>query len=165
MNTDNAQSTGHACTLQACDSVNGQATPPCAALRSTGRERLCAPPPHDVVHMVHAEKSPTAQSTGQCCELQPPTSPSGGHAMPPCTEAVATVRLRDREPPPQVVVQSPQGIQLDTAQSTGHGSEWHDCVCSRNGQTKPPRFPWCTIERERLCAPPPHDLVQSLHIE
>jgi hypothetical protein len=166
VNSVRTQSTGQGSELHACDSDrNGQATPPWLTLRVTARERLCEPPPHVVVHSVHACHVSTTQSTGQCCMLQPVESPRGGQETPPNAAGVATVRLRDMEPPPQVVVQSLHGIHPDRTQSTGHESVWHDCVCSRKGHTTPPFSAWCTIVRERLCEPPPHVFEHALHDE
>ena len=64
-----AQSTGHGAVLHACDSAAGQALPPCAADVVTLYDRVCDPPPHSLLHVLHAAHEP-AQFTGHACVLQ-----------------------------------------------------------------------------------------------
>src|SRR5690606_34925446 len=47
-------------------------------------------------------------------------SDSSGHAVPPFTGSVTTVRVRVRIPPPQAAEHTSQSPKSDTSQSTGH---------------------------------------------
>ena len=77
------QSAGHVCALHARVSAEcGHAAPPFTGAAFV-RERLCAPVPHDLVHVVHTLKLPSTQSTGQLCALHERVSASCGHAAPP----------------------------------------------------------------------------------
>jgi hypothetical protein len=58
------QSTGHAATPQSWLSSRGlHSTPWCCAATLTERKRDCEPPPHEAVHVDHADQSFTTQST------------------------------------------------------------------------------------------------------
>jgi hypothetical protein len=77
------QSIGHACSLHARVSAEaGQALPP-AVGATLVRERLWAPVPHDLVHVVYALNVPTWQLAAHACALHPRVSALCGHAAPP----------------------------------------------------------------------------------
>ena len=91
--------------------------------------------------LVHADQMPNAvctQSTGQASSLQLRVSSRVGQTTPECSALVVTERVRDWEPPPQVLEQAFQADQEETEQSTGQAPALQDWVCERAGQAAPP---------------------------
>jgi hypothetical protein len=135
---DNTQSTGQGSLLQLRVSTRaGHAVPPLATAAVTERERVCEPPPHVLVHDIHAEYVLTTQWTGHAPRSQVCVSTSAPQATPPHARAVSTVRERNFVPVAQVAEQAPQGVKVESAQSTGQQSSLHDCASVRCGQTVP----------------------------
>merc|ERR1719281_1122039 len=89
----------------------GQAAPPFMALMTGSRQRSWSPSPHVTLQGVHADQSPSAQSTGQACRLQSRVSDSWPQGVPSPALGWATVRVRDCEPPSQDAVHVVKGNQ------------------------------------------------------
>jgi len=99
-------SVGHGFSLQLrVSSRYGQAYPPCWCAATWLRDRLCVPVSQLAVHVVQAEKDDTEQCTGQACVLQLRVSFRYGHAYPPNSACVITVRDRLCDPVPHDLVQ------------------------------------------------------------
>ena len=159
------QSTGHACVLHVCVSTSAPHTsPPLAAAVTMVRVRDCEPVPHDLLHVEYAElHSDNTQSTGHACVLHVCTSVSSGQATPPCMLAVTTVRVRDCEPVPHVLLH----VVYDadhwlTTQSTGQACVLQSIVSDRAGHPTPPWTAGVITVRVRDCVPVPHVL---LHVD
>ena len=113
------QSAGHVCALHARVSAEcGHAAPPFTGAAFV-RERLCAPAPHDLVHVVHTLKLPSTQSTGQPCALQLRVSAECGHTTPPQRGCVVA-RDRDCIPVPHDLVHVVHAPNAVCVQSCGH---------------------------------------------
>ena len=77
------QSSGHSAALHVCTSDrNGQAYPPLEACVATLRDRVCAPPPHVVVHVSQPLHCVTTQCAGHTPSSQDCVSVMSGHAAP-----------------------------------------------------------------------------------
>jgi len=101
------------------------------------RLRLCAPVPHDLVHVDQAPKADTVQWIGHGPWLHACVSAEGGHAAPPNFGSTVT-RLRCCEPAPQDVVQVEKPPKAGTTQSTGHLGELHVRTSWACGHDLPP---------------------------
>ena len=71
-------------------------------------------------------------------------------------------RERDWEPLAHDLVHGVQAPKALVAQWIGHGPLPHARVSAPCGQAMPPLV-GCTVWRERLCEPLPHDLVHDVH--
>jgi len=80
------------------------------------RRRLASPPPHVVEHGPQPPQLDSWQSTAHASVLQSCSSSSEGHEKPPCLAWFVTSRVRLCEPPPQVFVHVPHGVQAETVQ-------------------------------------------------
>jgi hypothetical protein len=122
------------------------------------RLRDCEPVPHDVVQAVQAPKAEVAQWIGHGPWLHDAVSAVCGQAAPPncgCT----TVRARLLKPAPHDVVHVLNTPKAGALQSIGQLWALQLRVSALCGQALPPLV-GSVVERERLCAPMPHDLVQ-----
>ena len=74
------QSTGQQCELHTrVSALCGHAAPPNVG-SVVPRVRVCEPPPHDLVHVLHApNEASTTQSTAHACALQVRCSARYGH--------------------------------------------------------------------------------------
>ena len=64
-NVPSTQSTGHGCALHVTTSSRwAHGMPPCLAAVTMERLRVCAPPPHDFVHVVHKVHVDSEHGTG-----------------------------------------------------------------------------------------------------
>lgn len=75
------QFTGQELSLHDCSSDKlGQIAPLCKGWFVTDRVRVCSPPPHDIVQVLHCEKALTSQSTGHGPRLHIVVSARCGHS-------------------------------------------------------------------------------------
>lgn len=153
---------GHGVVLHTRDLERlGQATPPCAAWRVTGRDVLWVPPAQVLLQLPQLAQLPTKQFTGHGCVLHERVSDTAAHAVPPCAGCVRTVRERDFVPLPHTFEQLRQPPQLESAQSTGHGCVRHDADDVVDAHAVPPCCGAVVMVRCRRFVPPPHDLEHS----
>lgn len=157
-----AQSTGQACWLQACEllPLPVQAAPPFAAGVAV-RLRSWIPPPQDTEQALKLPQLAQAQSMGHSWLLQVSVSlllPE--HDLPPLASTVTIVRFLMRVPPPHDFEHTPL-LQEPQMQSTGQ-------ACALQGwladtlplQAAPPKACIVMTTRLRVCIPPPQDLEQ-----
>ena len=104
------------------------ATPPCSGARATPRERVWVPLPHEREHGVYAPNAVRTQLTAHEWPLQVFVSDWVGHATPPLSGAVATLRVRVAKPVPQESEQADHVVHAETTQSTGHGMVLQLCI-------------------------------------
>lgn len=115
----------------------------------------------------------TTQSTGQACRPKHGASCcSAGQGDPRAKAGRATDRARIRRPASelQLLEQTPQCVQLDGRQSSGHAGKLHSIVSDSSGQLLPEAAWAITMNRERLDVASPHVVAehaesQELHIE
>lgn len=161
---DWTQSTGHAALLHDRDSATlGHATPPDPALVVIVRERDCSPEAHDVVHALQVLHELYTQSTGHESLPHVRLALSAGHSSPLCCMATSTLRVWVCEPPPQVRVHSVQALHAETSQSIGQGVTAQVFDCVRSPHEVPPLAAGVVSVRERVEAPEPQVVEQSLH--
>ena len=130
---DTTQWPGHACVLHVLFSARyGQAYPPNRGSVTTVRDLDCTPEPHDLEQSVHCVKLVTTQCWGHGPGLQVWVSAVCGHATPPNC-GCATLRVRDWNPSPHVLVQAPNASNAPTTQSTAHGCALQLRVSARYG--------------------------------
>ena len=70
-----------------------------------------------------------------------------------------TERLRDCEPAPHDLVHADHAPNADTTQCSAHACSLHERTWRTCGHSTPPNVTAVMMERERDCAPVPHDLV------
>lgn len=117
---------GHTSVLHACTLASaGHAAPPNAAGVTMVAVAVCVPPPHCWLQVENAEKAEITQSTGQGWELQGCTWTNTGHAAPPYSAVLNTVRDCCCSPWPHVFEHADQPDHADTMQSTGQGPTLH----------------------------------------
>ena len=147
--------------MQSCTPARVSHTfPPKATAVVTVRPRVWAPPPQDLVHVLHEPQSDSPQSTGHSCALHDWLSASGGHATPPKSTCVVTLRVRNCDPVPQDLVHVCHTPQSLTTQSTGQDTATLQVLVSESFPHATPAY--CitfTTERERDCVPPAQDRV------
>ena len=68
-------------------------------------------------------------------------------------------RLRDCAPPPHDLLHADQAQNTDTRQLSAHANELQLRASLIYGHSTPPNVTAVMMERERDCAPVPHDLV------
>ena len=116
--------------------------------------------PHERGHVDHAVQLDTTQCTGHGPVLHAREAERAAQTLPPCSGAVATLRLRDCVLSPQVVPHADHSVHCVSTQSTGHAPSLHDRVRWSTGQLTPPSAGCVVIVRSCFCVPLPHDLVQ-----
>ena len=84
------------------------------------------PVPQVAEQVLKAVQADCTQSTGQASSLQLRVSSRVGQTTPECSALVVTERVRDWEPPPQVLEQAFQADQEETEQSTGQAPALQD---------------------------------------
>ena len=82
------------------------------------RERDWLPPPHVLVHAVYTLKAVTEQCTGQTLVLHALVSVPCAQTRPLYFDCCTTLREREREPEPQLLVHDVHGDQLLMTQCT-----------------------------------------------
>jgi hypothetical protein len=173
-----AQSTAHVCVLQDCVSaLCGHDVPPFSGGVFV-RERDWAPVPHDLVHVLHCDQSPSSQFLGHSKELQVRSVWWNSRASTAAREVVVLynsqqsrplpdlgvvyVALRVCTPWPHDVLHVVHGPNV-AVQFTSHDCGLQSSLSSTSPrQTTPPWSPGVTIERERDRTPPSHARVQGV---
>jgi hypothetical protein len=122
------------------------------------RLRDWVPVPHDLVQVVQVLKAEVAQCTGHGPSVQACVSSACGQAAPP-KRGSTLVRERLWTPAAHVVLHAVQALKAPGTQLTGQAWPLQARVSAVCGQATPPLV-GCVCVRERLWAPPPHDLVQ-----
>ena len=139
--------------------AGGHAAPPPTG-GTSDRLRLWTPPPRHVrVHGVKGPKLPTTQSKGHACALHERVSASSGQACPPLDGCASTERARDWTPEPHERLHGVYGPNDDTMQCVGQSASVQArvcCICDGGGHAAPPCAAEATIDRDRVCVPPPH---------
>ena len=125
----------------------------------TLRLRDCAPPPHDLVHVLQLENALVTQCTGHGPWLHACVSAECAHAWPPFTGAVR-LRVRAWEPAAHDVVHVDQPPHWLSTQLTGQAAELQARVSALCGHATPPSVGWA-VTRVRVCEPVPHDVVHA----
>mmetsp|Transcript_5781 Transcript_5781/g.17046 ORF Transcript_5781/g.17046 Transcript_5781/m.17046 type:complete len:335 (+) Transcript_5781:3564-4568(+) len=157
-------------------SSGSQGLPPMVACVAMLLNRVCCPPPSQVLEqVVHSLQSAQAQfwmghwprSSEPVPSSQPRTSSRGkSHALPPVCASTRMARWRVSWPLPHVVVQPPQSDHLDTRQglnAMSHRWVLHAVVSSSVPlQGSPPFFAGVVTMRVLVVWPPLHVALQML---
>lgn len=131
-------------------------------LCSTFRVRVCRPPPHVTLHLVHEAHALTTQFLAlHSCMLHSCFSCAGSHAVPPCCGLTSTLRCRACAPTclPHEHLRShaDHADHCDSLQSTfAHGTVLQGAVRCSAGQAMPPSMACFFTTRVWLYVPPPH---------
>lgn len=135
------QLTAHAAMLQLRVSWRyGHAYPPYfEPSLITERLRLCAPVPHDFVHVDHAAKLDTMQWTAHGPCEHDRVSVECLHATPPKVGSTL-VRLRDWKPLPHEVEHPDHAFQLPITQLMAHLFMLHERASISCGHALPPKL-------------------------
>lgn len=143
-----------------------QAVPPVAAAVVMMYDVFWVPPPHVLVQVVGVVQL-AAQFTGHACVLQDVVLTvllEKLQLVPPYAAGVVTTKVEVDVPPPQVLLQVVQDVQLPL-QLIGHGCELQIVeltVLLANLQAVPPFEAFLTMVYVWLVVPPPHGAVQLL---
>jgi hypothetical protein len=135
-NVSIAQSTGQFSMWHPCVSCMSGHT----AFWNSGRRlivRVCEPPPHVLVHVLHAEAAVMAQSHASVLQLRD-SRRSLGQTLPPKAEPLLTVRERMETPPPHVLEHGAQSDHSEAEQSTGQLCALQTRTSASVGQLLPP---------------------------
>jgi hypothetical protein len=140
-------------------------TPPSNGSLITERERVWVPVPQVAVHSPYVPQSEISQSKGQAVTPHVTTASSEGQPRPPFACCTSTVRERDLEPTPHVLVQVLHEAQEVTVQWTGQSGRLGHARSSVSPPAVAP--PWRADEvtlRARCCTPVPQLVLQLPHV-
>jgi len=140
-----------------CDSGPSHAAPPWAASMNFARSRVVSPSSQEVLQDVQGCHESHSQFTGHASVLHSTSCDlTTSHMEPPFDGAVTTFFTSVATPPPQETSHSEAGTQLESSQSTGHGSMLHGTFFSRLlGHAAAPCAAAVVIVRTISCSPPP----------
>lgn len=142
---------------------DGQPLPPYFGLVVILRVVFCVPPPQVFEHAGQPFHDDTAQSIGQCFELQTLVCLRLGHLTPPYLAETWMPLERVVLPPPHVLLHDAQDPHDETLQLTGQGEVLQALVSLILGQALPPCACGTLMTRLRVCEPVPHFLEQDPH--
>jgi hypothetical protein len=139
-------------------------SPPNCGCLVTLRDLDFTPPPHFLEQDSQEFQELSMQCTGQLCVWHFCVLLSAGHALPPYLAVVVTVRLVVCAPPPQVFEHDGQPAHGETTQLTGQCFSLHAFDSETFGQLLPPNLFTVMTVRFRFVVPPPHFLLQGVHL-
>jgi hypothetical protein len=145
LKAETLQSLGQFHTLQVATLIfPGHVIPPWRAGERIERVRCLVPELQVAVHAVHLLQPETLQSVGHEKVLQAVVLCITPHATPPKRAAVRIDLTFRLEPVPQVAVQVPYSLQLESLQSIGQGEKLQ-IRSSVAGHSSPPCLAWIRI--------------------
>ena len=134
---DSMQSAGHLWVLQRFVSTSApHGLPPNACAVTMPRRRLLSPPPHDIVHGLHALNTEVTQSTGHGSSLHARACDAKGHTLP--GGFCSTLRCCVCVPDPQEREHGVHGEKDDIKQCDEHAPRKHGRSSLSTGQLLPP---------------------------
>jgi len=139
-------------------------SPPNCGCLVTLRDLDFTPPPHFLEQDSQEFQELSRQCTGQLCVWHFCVLLSAGHALPPYLAGVTTVRVVVCAPPPHVFEHDGQPAHGETTQLTGQCFSLHAFDSETFGQLLPPNLFTVMTVRFRFVVPPPHFLLQGVHL-